>query len=94
MSPRSRRDVLRLSALAALAVPLAACRTGYSDEPDPLALLAEQATADAAAANALAAGSSTEAGVAREVAATRSAQAQALQAEVDRLNGRSRPCAW
>ncbi|GHF76449.1 hypothetical protein FHX82_002565 [Amycolatopsis bartoniae] len=86
MSPRSRRDVLRLSALAALAVPLAACRTGYSDEPDPLALLAEQATADAAAANALAAGSSTEAGVAREVAATRSAQAQALQAEVDRLN--------
>lgn len=86
MSPRTRRDVLRLSALAALGVPLAACRTGYSTDPDPLALLAEQATADAAAANALAAGSSTEAGLARQVAAVRTEHGRALQAEVDRLN--------
>lgn len=86
VTPRTRRDVLRLSALAALAVPLAACRTGYSAEPDPLALLAEQATADAAAANALASGSSTEAGLARQVATVRTEHARALQAEVDRLN--------
>ncbi|GAB2958051.1 ferritin-like domain-containing protein [Amycolatopsis acidiphila] len=86
MSPRTRRDILRLSALAAVAVPLAACRTGYSADPDPLTLLAEQATADAAAANALASGSSTEAGLARQVAAARTEHARALQAEVDRLN--------
>lgn len=84
MSPRTRRDVLRLSALAALAVPLAACRTGYSDEPDPLALLAEQAKADAAAATASATGGSAE--LARQVAAVRTQHAQALQTEVDRLN--------
>lgn len=86
MSARTRREVLRLSALAALAVPLAACRAGSSSEPDPLALLAEQAAADAAAADALASGSSTEAGLARQVAAARSEQARALQSEVDRLN--------
>ncbi|WP_236791762.1 ferritin-like domain-containing protein [Amycolatopsis sp. GM8] len=86
MSPRTRRDVLRLSALAAMAVPLAACKSGYSNEPDPLVPLAEQATADAAAANAMASGSSMEAGLARQVAAARAQHAQALQAEVDRLN--------
>ncbi|WP_235022648.1 ferritin-like domain-containing protein [Amycolatopsis alkalitolerans] len=86
MTTRTRRDVLRLSALAAAAVPLAACSTGYSDAPDPLTLLAEQATADAAAANALATGSSTEAGLARQVAVARGEHARALQAEVDRLN--------
>jgi hypothetical protein len=75
-----------MSALAALAVPLAACKTGYSDEPDPLAPLAEQARADAAAANAVAAASAGQADLARQVAAARTAHAQALQAEVDRLN--------
>lgn len=84
MRPRTRRDVLRASALAALAVPLAACRTGYSDDPDPLALLAEQARADAAAAGAVAA--TADADVARQYAAARTAHAQALQSEVDRLN--------
>ncbi|MDQ0382415.1 ferritin-like domain-containing protein [Amycolatopsis thermophila] len=86
MRPRTRRDVLRASALAALAVPLAACQTGYSDEPDPLALLAEQARADAAAADAVAASSSADAAVAREYSAARTAHARALQSEVDRLN--------
>ncbi|TVT19375.1 DUF4439 domain-containing protein, partial [Amycolatopsis rhizosphaerae] len=86
MSPRTRRDVLRMSALAALAVPLAACQTGYSDEPDPLAPLAEQARADAAAAQALASGSGGQAELARQVASARTAHAQALQTEVDRLN--------
>jgi hypothetical protein len=86
VTPRTRRDLLRLSALAALTVPLAACRTGYSADPDPLALLAEQAAADAAAANALATGTSTEADLARQVATVRTEHARALQAEVDRLN--------
>lgn len=86
MSPRSRREALRLGALAALAVPLAACRSGYSDEPDPLALLAAQASADADAATALAGGQSTEAGLARQVAQARGEHARVLQAEVDRLN--------
>ncbi len=86
VTPRTRRDLLRLSALAALAVPLAACRTGYSDEPDPLASLAEQARADAAAANALASGAGAEASLAKQVATVRDAHARALQAEVDRLN--------
>jgi hypothetical protein len=75
-----------MSALAALAVPLAACKTGYSDEPDPLAPLAEQARADAVAANAVAAASTAQADLARQVATARTAHAQALQAEVDRLN--------
>ncbi|MTD54089.1 DUF4439 domain-containing protein [Amycolatopsis sp. RM579] len=74
-----------------MAVPLAACRTGYSDEPDPLAPLAGQAAADAAAAdaaaaNALATGSSAEAALARQVATARGEHARVLQAEVDRLN--------
>ncbi|WP_158892391.1 ferritin-like domain-containing protein [Amycolatopsis anabasis] len=81
-APRTRREVLRAGALAALAVPLAAaCSSGYADGPDPLAPLAEQAKADAAAANAVA-GS----GLAQQVAAARSAHAQALQSEVDRQN--------
>ena len=84
--PRTRRDVLRASALAALAAPLAACQTGYSDEPDPLALLAEQARSDAAAADAVVASSPAAADVAREYAAARTRHAQALQSEVDRLN--------
>jgi len=76
-----------MGALAALAVPLAACDTGYSDEPDPLAPLAEQARADAEAANTVAGGASGKQGdIAREFAAARTAHAQALQAEVDRLN--------
>lgn len=80
MTPLTRRELLRVSALAALAVPLAACQTGFSDEPDPLAPLAEQARADADAAKAV------SGGLAEQVAAVRTAHAQALQAEVVRLN--------
>ena len=80
MTPPTRRDLLRLSALAALAGPLAACGTGFSTDPDPLAPLAEQATADADAARTVAGD------LAQQVAAVRAAHAQALRAEVDRLN--------
>ncbi|MFD2422619.1 ferritin-like domain-containing protein [Amycolatopsis pigmentata] len=80
MTPRTRRDVLRAGTLAALAVSLTACRTGYSDEPDPLAPLAEQARADADAAH------QVQGAAAAQMATLRSAHAQALQAEVDRLN--------
>ena len=74
-----------MGALAALAVPLAACAAGYSDESDPLAPLAVQARADAEAAT-TAAAAGTQADIARQVAEARTAHAQALQAEVDRLN--------
>jgi hypothetical protein len=80
VTPRTRRDVLRAGTLAALAVPLAGCRTGYSDEPDPLAPLAGQARADADAAH------QVQGAPATQMAAIRAAHAQALQAEVDRLN--------
>jgi uncharacterized protein DUF4439 len=79
VTPPTRRDLLRLTALAALAVPLAAC-TDFSTDPDPLAAPAEQAKADADAARAV------SGDLARQVAAVRAAHAQALQAEVDRLN--------
>jgi hypothetical protein len=82
-APRTRREVLRASALAALAVPLAACTSGYQKGPDPLAPLAEQARADAEAANAAAASGG---GLAQQVAAARTAHARALQSEVDRQN--------
>ncbi|GLY69330.1 ferritin-like domain-containing protein [Amycolatopsis taiwanensis] len=80
MSSLTRRDLLRVSALAALAVPLAACNSGFSDEPDPLAPLAEQARADADAAR------TVPGDLAQQVATVRAAHAQALQAEVERLN--------
>ncbi|WP_020665933.1 ferritin-like domain-containing protein [Amycolatopsis nigrescens] len=83
----SRRTVLRAGALAALALPLAAaCTTGYQDGPDPLAALAAQARADAAAATALAGAGGEQAKLAEQVAAARTAQAAALQSEVDRQN--------
>lgn len=76
----SRRGVLRLGAVAALALPLAACSGGYDESPDPLAPLLSAADADAAAARALGGG------VAGQVADARAAQAAALKPEVDRLN--------
>lgn len=79
---------MRATALGALAVPLvpalAACESGFVDEPDPLLPLLERARADAAAARALA--SSADGGLVRQVAAARTEHARALQAEVDRLN--------
>lgn len=87
-TPPARREVLRAAALAALAAPLAslasACTTGYEDAPDPLLPLLAAARADAEAARKLA-GSAGE-DLAGQVATVRSAQAEALQREVDRLN--------
>ncbi|MEV6628896.1 DUF4439 domain-containing protein, partial [Amycolatopsis sp. NPDC051114] len=45
----TRRAALRAGALAALAVPLAACGPGYDESPDPLQPLLAAAEADAAA---------------------------------------------
>jgi hypothetical protein len=86
-SKLSRRRILRAGALAVVAVPFAAaCAKGYDESPDPLVPLLEQAKADAAAASALATSSPGDAAVAKQVADGRTAHAQALQSEVDRLN--------
>ncbi|MFB9728494.1 ferritin-like domain-containing protein [Haloechinothrix salitolerans] len=79
----SRRELLRSCALAALAVPLAACREGYDDSPDPLSALVAAARADAKAARTIT-GSGAE--IATAVATVRAAHASALQREVDRAN--------
>ncbi|TQI94052.1 ferritin-like domain-containing protein [Amycolatopsis cihanbeyliensis] len=88
--PRGRRDVLRAGALA-LVLPLvgplaAACTAGYEDSPDPLLPLLQRARSEAEAARALAGSTPRHAELATEVAALRTAQAERLEAEVDRLN--------
>lgn len=80
----SRRSVLRLGAVAAVALPLAACTTGNDETPDPLAPLLAAAQADAAAARKLASGANGD--VAGQIADARAAHAVALKPEVDRLN--------
>ncbi|MET8847360.1 ferritin-like domain-containing protein [Amycolatopsis sp. NPDC004625] len=80
----TRRTVLRAGALAALAVPLAACGPGYDESPDPLQPLLASAKADADAARALAKGADADA--AGQLADARAAHAAALKSEVDRLN--------
>ncbi|WP_410673261.1 ferritin-like domain-containing protein [Amycolatopsis sp. cmx-4-68] len=80
----TRRAALRAGALAALAVPLAACGPGYDESPDPLQPLLAAAEADAAAARALAKGGDADA--AGQLADARAAHAAALKSEVDRLN--------
>lgn len=80
----TRRGALRAGALAALAVPLAACGPGYDESPDPLQPLLAAAEADATAARALAKGA--DAGAAGQLADARAAHAAALKSEVDRLN--------
>lgn len=80
----TRRAALRAGALAALAVPLAACGPGYDESPDPLRPLLAAAEADAAAARALAKGANAD--VAGQLADARAAHAAALKSEVDRLN--------
>lgn len=80
----TRRAALRAGALAALAVPLAACGPGYDESPDPLQPLLAAAEADAAAARALAKGKDADA--AGQLADARAAHAAALKSEVDRLN--------
>jgi hypothetical protein len=80
----TRRTALRAGALAALAVPLAACGPGYDESPDPLQPLLAAAQADADAARALAKGKDADA--AGQLADARAAHAAALKSEVDRLN--------
>ncbi|MCR6483106.1 ferritin-like domain-containing protein [Amycolatopsis sp. OK19-0408] len=80
----TRRAALRMGAVAALAVPLAACGPGYDESPDPLRPLLAAAEADAAAARALAKGEDADA--AGQLADARAAHAAALKSEVDRLN--------
>jgi hypothetical protein len=84
---RTRREVLRAGALAALAIPLvAACGPGYGEGPDVLTELAQQARADADAATELASSSPGNADLAQQIATLRTAHATAIQAEVDRQN--------
>lgn len=84
--PLRRRDVLRIGALAAAAVPLAAaCGPGYATATDPLLPLLHAAQADAQAAAALA-GSGAAGKLAGELSRVRRAHADALRAEIDRLN--------
>ncbi|MEV5718640.1 ferritin-like domain-containing protein [Amycolatopsis mediterranei] len=80
----TRRAALRAGALAALAVPLAACGPGYDESPDPLQPLLAAAQADADAARALAKGADADA--VGQLADARAAHAAALKSEVDRLN--------
>lgn len=69
------------------AVPLTAgCSRGYDEGPDPLVPLLEQARSDAAAATTLIRSSTKEVDAARQVVEVRTAHAEALKAEVDRLN--------
>ncbi|AXB48040.1 ferritin-like domain-containing protein [Amycolatopsis albispora] len=89
-TPLSRRRFLTAGALlgtTAVVLPLAAaCGPGYETAPDELVPLLEQARADASAATTLASGGGAAAELAKQVAAARTAQADALQSEVDRLN--------
>jgi hypothetical protein len=86
-SKLSRRRILRAGALGVVAVPLAAaCSKGYDEGPDPLVPLLEQAMSDAAAATTLAGSSPKDADAAKQVADARTAHAEALRSEVDRLN--------
>ncbi|MGH3947652.1 MAG: ferritin-like domain-containing protein [Pseudonocardiaceae bacterium] len=91
----SRRAVLRYGALAVLAVPLAACGTGYDDAPDPLDALARAARADGEAARTLATsgGGGSGGDVANAVSRVRFAHADAMQREVRRANRPPAPSA-
>src|SRR5690606_5155219 len=85
-----RRNVLRWSGIALLGAPLAAlpaCSGGYDDSPDPLSAMATAARSDGAAARAIGGK------VARQIAELRTAQARALQQEVDRANRPAAPAA-
>ncbi|GAA0519467.1 hypothetical protein GCM10011581_09380 [Saccharopolyspora subtropica] len=82
-----RRSVLRLFAAApAVAALTAACSS--TPEPDPLVALATAAKSDAQLARAIAQAHPRLAAAAREVAAARTAHAEALQREIDRVNPR------
>lgn len=86
----NRRRLLRTAVLTALAAPaapgLAGCASGFDDTPDPLRPLWQSALADADAADAVARNTPAHAGLARRIAVLRADQAEALHAEVRRLN--------
>ncbi|QDQ99245.1 hypothetical protein FO059_10480 [Tomitella fengzijianii] len=95
-APLSRRSVLRSSgavvlgggALAVVGVTSAACTVGSpAPEPDPLEPLADQAGADAAQAERLAAADPGRAAPLGVIAAERRAHAAALKTEIHRAAG-------
>ncbi|MCI2420321.1 hypothetical protein MOQ72_23020 [Saccharopolyspora sp. K220] len=81
-----RRSVLRLFAAVPVAAALTTACSSASDEPDPLVALATAAKSDAQLARAIAQAHSGLADAANEVAAARSAHAEAMQREIDRVN--------
>lgn len=84
---RGRHRICAAGALAALALPLAACTSGYRDGPDPLTPLVEQTRSAADAAHALAGSPAAEQpDVAQQVGDALDRQAEALRAEVRRQN--------
>lgn len=92
MQGPNRRQVLTAIALAPVVIGaggvLAGCGLLVDREPDPLLPLAAQARADAALAEAVAAGpDAATAAAARDVASARAAHATALDAEIARRAG-------
>lgn len=86
-SPRlGRRGALRLLALAPAAAALAACSSPA--EPDRLLPVARAAKADAQLADAIGKTHGELAAQARAVSSARTAHADALQREIDRVNPR------
>lgn len=81
-----RRDALRMLVLVPAAAALAAC--SGPDKPDELIALARAAKADAQLADAIGKAHSQLATPAQAVSAARTAHAQALQREIDRLKPR------
>ena len=82
-----RRDMLRLAALAPAAAALTtACSSSSQKAPDQLEALASDARSDAALARAVAGAHPDLAEKASTVATTRSAHADALRREVERVN--------
>lgn len=80
-----RRSVLRLFAAVPAAAALTAACSSAPDEPDPLLALAAAAKSDAQLAKVIAQSHSELADAANEIATARSAHADAMQREIDRL---------
>ncbi|MGP4018191.1 hypothetical protein [Saccharopolyspora sp. 5N708] len=81
-----RRSVLRLFAAAPVAAALTTACGSAPDEPDPLVALATAAKSDVQLAKAVAQAHAGLADAANEVASARTAHAEAMQREVDRVN--------
>ncbi|MFE3544915.1 hypothetical protein ACFXK0_18300 [Nocardia sp. NPDC059177] len=87
-----RRSVFRLAGAGVLAVPVVAALAGCAEDdtvhdPDPLAAQEVLARADAAAATAAIALAPQSSAALRTVATERTAHAEALRAEIDRVIG-------